>query len=520
VPSKAEAFVYSNPVLPGMYPDPTVCRVGSDFYLACSSFEYFPGVPIFHSRDLVSWRQLGHVLTRPGQLDLTGVPSSGGIYAPTLRYHDGRFYLVTTLVGRGNFVVTADDPRGPWSDPHWLDEEGFDPSLNFLDGRVFYTRVGPGSDADHPFVYQAELGLSGGGLEIPRRPRVVWKGTGGVWPEGPHLYRRGRWFYLVTAEGGTSYDHSVVVARSTRPGGPFEASPHGPLLTHRDRPRHPIQATGHADLVELEDGSTWAVLLAIRPAGRRHSHLGRETFLAPVEWGDDGWPRMPPLELELEGPPLRRAAQSSPAGRDEFPGRRLSSTWVFVRNPSDEAWSLQERPGCLRLRGCEASLRDVGPLALVCRRQQHFEVGVRTLLDFVPEHPNEQAGLCVRVTEAFHAAALVGRGRRGRELTLVHVSGGRTRTLGRAKLDDGPVLLAVEASASAYRFLGGTGESLQELGRIPTRSFSAETILHRTGRHHFTGAMIGLLATGNGSRASVPADFHWFDYVARQSAAV
>src|SRR4029453_8464218 len=135
---------FSNPILSGMHPDPTVCRVGSDFYLACSSFEYFPGVPIFHSRDLVSWRQLGHALTRPGQLDLTGVPSSGGIYAPTLRYHDGRFYLVTTLVGRGNFVVTADDPRGPWSDPHWLDEEGFDPSLDFLDGRVFYTRVGPG----------------------------------------------------------------------------------------------------------------------------------------------------------------------------------------------------------------------------------------------------------------------------------------------------------------------------------------------------------------------------------------
>ena len=276
---------FENPVLPGMHPDPTICRVGRDFYLACSSFEYFPGVPIFHSRDLVGWRQIGHALTRRSQLDLSGVPSSDGIYAPTLRHHDGTFYLVTTLVGSGNFLVTAKHPRGPWSDPCWLDSDGIDPSLAFLDDRVYYTRNGPGADPDHPFVYQAELAWSGGVPSLVRKPRVIWRGTGGIWPEAPHLYRRGRWFYLLTAEGGTSYGHSVVVARSGRPYGPFVASPHGPLLTHRDRPRHAIQATGHADLVELDDGSTWAVLLGIRPAAGRNHHLGRETFLAPVAWG-------------------------------------------------------------------------------------------------------------------------------------------------------------------------------------------------------------------------------------------
>ena len=505
---------FENPVLPGMYPDPTVCRVGRDFYLACSSFEYFPGVPIFRSRDLVSWEQLGHVLTRPSQLDLAAAPSSGGIYAPTLRHHGGRFYLVTTLVGRGNFLVTADDPYGPWSDPQWLDEEGFDPSLAFLDGRLYYTRAGPGADDDHPFVHQTELAVTGDGIALAQAPRAIWQGTGGVWTEGPHLYRRRGRYYLMAAEGGTSYDHSVVVARSERPDGPFEASPHGPVVTHRDRPEHPIQAVGHADLVELADGSTWAVVLGIRPTEGRHHHLGRETFLAPVEWGDDGWPRMSPIELSMQPPPLPR---DSPLGTvpDDFADPDLSPSWVFVRNPPDRAWSLSERPGCLRLWGGPGSLRDVAPLAMVCRRQQQFEVAVSTLLEFAPESANEEAGLCVRANEAFHAALLVGLGNRGRELRLVHTEAGRPRTLGRAPLDEGPVTLALEASAAEYRFLGGTGGSLRQLGRVATRAFSAETILGATAKHHFTGAMIGLLATGNGLRSSVPADFHWFQSTQR-----
>ncbi len=303
-----------------MHPDPSVCRVGRDFYLACSSFEYFPGVPLFASRDLVTWRPIGHALTRRSQLDLSGVPSSGGIYAPTLRHHDGTFFVVTTLVGRGNFVVTARDPRGPWSDPIWLDEDGIDPSLAFLDERIYYTRNGRGADRDHPFVYQGELTREADGFRMTRTPRVIWKGTGGVWPEAPHLYRRDGWHYLVTAEGGTSYGHSVVVARSRRPYGPFEPSPHGPLITHRGRPRHPIQATGHADLVDLEDGTTWAVLLGIRPTGGRHHHLGRETYLAPVHWRQDGWPRMPPLELTMQGPALPALRPSGPRRPPGLPG--------------------------------------------------------------------------------------------------------------------------------------------------------------------------------------------------------
>ena len=495
-----------------MHPDPTICRVGRDFYLACSSFEYFPGVPIFHSRDLVGWRQIGHALTRRTQLDLTGAPSSGGIYAPTLRHHDGTFYLVTTQVERGHLVVTARSPRGPWSDPVWLEGDGIDPSLAFLDGRVYLTRNGRGSDRDHPFIYQSELVQGAQGLEQATRPRVIWKGTGGIWPEAPHLYRRGDWYYLLTAEGGTSYGHAVVVARSRKPYGPFVPSPHGPLLTHRDRPRDPIQATGHADLVDLEDGSTWAALLGIRPTGGRYHHLGRETVLAPVVWNADGWPRMPGLALRMDGPALPRRGAGEPSERVDFSPPRLPKSVVFVRNPARGSWSLRERPGFLRLWGQPASLTDVGSAALVCRRQQHLEMTAGTRLVFEPRTESEQAGLCVRANESFHAALLVTKGVRGRELRLVRTLGGRQATLGRARLGNGAVAMEVEATRSEYVFRGGTGRRIAELGRVRTRSFSAETIQSRTGRHHFTGAMIGLFATGAGSRATAPADFHWLDY--------
>ena len=241
--------LYKNPILPGFHPDPSVCRVGSDFYLVTSSFEYFPGVPIFHSRDLVHWRQLGFVLTRKSQLDLKNAPSSCGIYAATLRHANGRFYLITTNIGRiGNFFVTARRPEGPWSNPIPIDQEGIDPSLCFADGTVYYTRNGKGRDFEHPVIKQAMIDIETGKLSA--KPRTIWKGLGGIWPEAPHLIEIGEWYYLVTAEGGTSYGHSIVVARSRQPFGPFVGCPRNPILTHRDRPRSPIQATGHADWVE------------------------------------------------------------------------------------------------------------------------------------------------------------------------------------------------------------------------------------------------------------------------------
>src|SRR4030042_2877344 len=222
---------FNNPIISGFYPDPSICRVGEDYYLFTSSFEYFPGVPIFHSKDLVHWRQIGYCLTRKSQLPLNNVRASGGIYAPTLRYHDGTFYMVTTNVdGGGNFYVTAKNPAGPWSEPVWLDHSGMDPSLFFDDdGKVYYTRHEGAGDG---YVAQRILNIETGKLEGPLRK--IWGGTGGVWVESPHLYKINGKYYLTAAEGGTSYGHTQVIARSDSPWGPFESCPYNPILTHRN----------------------------------------------------------------------------------------------------------------------------------------------------------------------------------------------------------------------------------------------------------------------------------------------
>jgi len=458
---------FRNPILPGFYPDPSLCRVGRDFYLVTSSFEYFPGVPIFHSRDLVHWRQLGHVLARKSQLDLSGVASSGGIYAPTLRYHRGRFFLVSTHVGGGgNFLVTASRPEGPWSDPVWIDQGGFDPSLFFDRGRVYYARDGKGADFDHPVIEQAELDLGTGRLKGSMR--VIWRGAGGVWPEGAHLYSLHGCTYLLAAEGGTAYGHCEVAARADSPWGPFEPCPHNPILSHGQRRGQSIQATGHADLVTLDDGSAWAVFLGIRPRCGRHHHLGRETFLAPVHFSDDGWPIIGEngqVGLEMAAPELRRHLFVSAPAREDFDGAVLDPAWVHVRNPPEDAIALKERAGHLRLWGQPASLDDVGPVAFVGRRQQHFTLCCKTRLDFSPQQSGDEAGLSVRAREDFHIDLAVRLGRAGREVVAVRRTGGASRVLGRVPIAAGPIELCICAENDDYQLLVGKGRGRVLLGR-------------------------------------------------------
>jgi alpha-N-arabinofuranosidase len=504
---------FQNPILAGCHPDPSICRVGDDFYLVTSSFEYFPGVPIFHSRDLIHWRAIGHVLTRKSQLDLEGVASSRGIYAPTLRYGRGRYYVVTTHVERGgNFYVWARRPEGPWSDPVWIDASGIDPSFLFDGDTVYYTRNGRGADFDHPVIYQAPIDLKAG--KLLGKMRRIWSGTGGVWPEAPHLYKIRNKYYLVTAEGGTSYGHSVVVARGAAPFGPFEPCPNNPILTHRDRPRHPIQATGHADFVELPDGTWWAVYLGIRPSRGRHHHLGRETFLAPVGWTQDGWPTIGGTgraSLEAPAPRLPAASSPPPSPRDDFDAPTLARTWTFVRNPNPRDWSLTDRPGALRLWGSPLTLDDVASPALIARRQQDFAVHCRASLDFSPQHDDEEAGITIRADEShrYDLAVRLAKGRR--EAVLRRRLRGVSRVVGRRFLREGPIQLAIEATQRHYVFRVGAG-ALGLLGTLPTAALSAENV----GAHGpmcFTGVYIGLYATGNGRRSTVPADFDWFEYV-------
>jgi alpha-N-arabinofuranosidase len=501
---------YQNPVIPGFYPDPSICRVGRDYYLATSSFEYFPGVPLFHSTDLVHFKPIGYALTRASQLPLEGVQSSRGIFAPTLRHHDGVFHLVTTNVtGGGNFYVTSRDPRGPWSEPVWLDEqEGIDPSLFFDDdGTVYYTREGGG---EHGGVYQTVLDISSG--KLIGTPRLVWSGTGGRWPEGPHLYKRRGIYYLFISEGGTGYDHMLTVARSHSPWGPFESYARNPVLTHRDRGGHPIQATGHGDWVQTPEGRDFLLFLGIRPPDGKHHHLGRETFLAKLTWTDDSWPVIGnngtvELMMSASGLPSRTPFKSPPL-RDDFDRDELSLCYNFVRNPSPVSFSLRERPGFLRLYGQRASLDDIGSPAFVGRRQQHFVCRASTLCDFNPTHEHIEAGLVVRANEENHYDLVIGLVNGQRTARLRLRTGGVTSIGTPCPLPDGPIELCARATAQRYEFaVNSPGHGERTLGSAATAALSSEAA------GTFTGAYLGMFAGSSTDQHRVPADFDWFDYI-------
>jgi xylan 1,4-beta-xylosidase len=503
---------YRNPVLPGTNPDPSACRVGEDFYLVTSSFEYFPGVPIYHSRDLVHWRQIGHVLTRETQLPLSGVKSSMGIFAPTLRYHDGTFYMVTTnMEGGGSFYVTATEPEGPWSDPIWVKESVFtmDPSLFFDDdGKVYYTRHGGQRNGA---IYQAEIDIATGKLQA--QPTKIWDGTGGIWPEGPHLYKVDGTYYLMISEGGTSYEHQVTVARSSSPWGPFEVNPKNPILTHVDRPKHPIQATGHAELLDTPNGQWWMVLLGIRPSTPRRHHIGRETFLAPVAWSKAGWPVVNggrPIELEMSSDGLPPAHPwPEPPSRNEFDEQELGFEWNYVRNPEFENYTLTERSGFLRLKGTTVSLRDVASPTLVLLRQRHHRVTFSTEVE-VQARVGQRAGLVVRGNEDNYFTLLVegtrAAGEPPRSVVLTTRIAGKSVEVGRQPVVDGPVVLSIEGYPDRYEFFFAQGNgSRRPLGTGPTTPFAYEET------QSFTGAFIGLYAQSDRPNEPTVADFAWFE---------
>lgn len=514
---------FRNPVLPGFAADPSVCRVGGDHYLVNSSFELFPGLPIHHSRDLVHWRLIGHGLASDSALSLAGRGSSRGLFAPTIRHGAGRFWIVCTDVdGGGGFLLHASDPAGPWSDPVWLPEPGFgmDPSLFFDDdGTVYYTRHGGG---ERGAVWQAEIDLAAGRLRGPARE--IWRGTGGIWPEGPHLYKRLGWYYLLIAEGGTSYGHAVTMARSRSPWGPFEPHPGNPVLTHRDRPEEPLQALGHADLVLTGDAHDWAVLLGVRAQtvdGVRHHHLGRETLLAPLRWGGDGWPlfnegRPLPLALPASGlPPL--APWPEPAALERFdPSQALPLHWQRVRGAGVGRWSLQARPGWLRLLPGPEGLADIGTPALLLRPQRDAAMHVSTVLEHEPQAPGDAAGLALRQSEAHHATVQLGWAG-ARVVQLRHRAGGTDRLLATQPVPPGPVALGIEATPGCYRFAwrpvapGSVQDSpladgWQPLGELPTAALSTETA------GGFLGVHFGPFAEASRQRpapAAPGADFAW-----------
>lgn len=507
---------YTNPIISGFYPDPSICRVKDDFYMITSTFEYFPGVPIFHSRDLVNWEQIGHCLTTREQLNLGNMHSSGGIFAPTLRYHKGRFYMITTNVSyKGNFFVTAEKPEGPWSDPVWLPEwPGIDPSLFFdEDGSVYITGTA-GNDREETGIYQAQIAIETGKLISERK--LIWKGTGGAYPEGPHLYKKDSQYYLMISEGGTEYGHMLTIARSQFPSGPFKSNPSNPILSHRSK-KSPIQGTGHADLIQFTDGSWWGVFLAYRPIGYfpKH-HLGREAFLSPVEWTEDGWPIFGAdgiVNSQMTAPHLQIAQKLNKNVDDHFANSSLDIEWNHRGNPDTTSYLFGTDSEGLELIGKESNLSDNKASTFLGRRQAHFDCDISTLMEFHP-NDNEEAGITVFANEQFHYDLALTKENGQSKIILRKTVGSISIIEKTLDYSFESVVFKVKSDQHEYHFsITNPSGVTTELGKGECGFLSKEVA------GGFTGVYFGLFATGNGNKCKSSARFNWFKYYGRQSLA-
>lgn len=479
--------MHANPILAGFNPDPSIVRAPDGYYLVTSSFEYLPGLPVHHSPDLESWQLVGHVATREEQVRIAHVPTPGGVWAPTLRYRDGVFYLIVSvfLGGRGCVVFTAADPAGPWSDGTVIGAvDGIDPDLAWDDDGTAYVTFARHPDA----IQQVRVDLATG--ETLEKPRPLWSGSGLYSPEGPHLYRRGDWWYLLAAEGGTDRGHAVTVARSRRPDGPFESAPHNPLLTAAGT-GSPVQNTGHADLVELSDGGTAMVLLGVRPVGlaKSFSPLGRETFLAAVDW-IDGWPHARMPQLGATPPEQLEYDFSNGAGLDD-------PRWIGVRRtPAD--FSAPTSKGLL-LRG-EGNTMGAPRPCFVAQRQRHLGMEFRALLDI----GSGTGGIAVRNAEDNWFGIEARQDGDAVRITARAVVAGFDRTW-EATVPPGDVELAVVASPPPSDFRAGAvgGDRIRLLvrGARPGGSAEGELLTELDGRHWafetakaFTGRAFGVFA--------------------------
>lgn len=414
----AHSQQYSNPILAGFHPDPSICRVGNDYYLVNSSFAYYPGLPIFYSKDLASWEQIGNAMNRPEQLDLIGAGVSRGLFAPTIRYHKGLYYIVCTLVDKGgNFVITAKNPKGRWSNPTWLKNvDGIDPSLYFDETNDKAYIVYNSNPPDNQSLYNGhrtirmrsfdyknlkagedEKILVNGGTDISKKP---------IWIEGPHIYKINGWYYLMCAEGGTGYDHSEVIFKSKNVDGPYESYSRNPILTQRHldaKRKDPITSTGHADLVETPDGKWYAVFLGCRPYEGDYYNTGRETFMAPVHWKDE-WPvitedneevnyfyPLPQRSLKL----LANRYNGNFIYRTQFGGYKLDPRFIFLRTVNKPWYYLQGKKESLHMKVQPETVSETGNPSFIGFRQSHIKCSAVTSLQFKPAAENEKAGLII-----------------------------------------------------------------------------------------------------------------------------
>jgi len=529
----------TNPILRGFNPDPSILRVGDDYYIATSTFEWYPGVQIHHSRDLVHWRLLTRPLRRASQLDMRGDPDSCGIWAPCLTYSDGLFYLIYTDVKRygrasiggmsnaslrdfHNYLVTAEHIDGDWSDPIYLNSSGFDPSLfHDDDGRKYLLNMlwdhRPGQNRFAGIVLQEFLPRE---QKLLGKRRVVFRGTSIGFTEGPHLYKRGGYYHLLVAEGGTFWGHAVTMARSKSIDGPYELHPDKYVLTARDRPHSRLQRTGHGSLMETQNGQVYMAYLCGRPLRNRgRCVLGRETAIQKMVWSEDGWLRtadgdaLP--QVTTPAPKLPSHPFSSPPAREDFDSPELPIDFQWLRTPYPQRiFSLTERPGFLRLFGRE-TLGSQFEQALVARRQQDFCFTAVARMEFNPEHFQQSAGLVLYYNSTkFHYLFLTEDDVIGRHLRVMScVTDIGDSFSAPIPLPTGTAGIELRIDVDYERLVFSyrlPGEAWRQIPQV----FDASIVSDEAGPPtlpNFTGAFVGVCCQ-DGAGTSHPADFDYFEY--------
>jgi len=530
-----------NPIIPGFYPDPSICRVGYDFYLACSSFELYPGIPVFHSKDLANWEQISYAMTMDNGFHVNANMGSGGVMAPTIRWHDGVFYIINANFGdKGNFYVTATDPAGPWSEPHWItDIPDIDCSLFFDNDGTCYL-VSPGNDPDEDNgrgIFLTPYDIKNGKAAGERKK--IWNSAmRNAWaPEAPHLYHIGEYYYLMIAEGGTEHFHSVVIARSREIDGWYEGFKANPVMTHRHLGKYyPIDNVGHADLIDTPDGNWYAVMLGSRIIEGQHKNLGRETYICPVIWEDE-WPVFSPgcgkIEFEYPCDEHLPWTEVKPEPEfDDFNEKNLGLHFSFWGTPYQDYWKIEDsclklkclaRPMARQLYGFDVKNPDMRKddcLSFLGRRQRFIDFDIMAKMKFEPQ-ADEAAGLIIlqasnhqfRFEKALQQAEPV-----MRLVRVTTVQNGLPFLPGyEAKSTedilechgcspDSEIILKVQVRGQEFRFYYGTDEN--NLNSFDTVADGKEINTEEIGG--MIGTMIGMFATGNGTASDNEAAFDYF----------
>ena len=485
-----------NPIIPGFHPDPSIVRVNDDYYIVNSSFQYFPGVPIYHSKDLINWELIGNILDRESQIPLKGASSWLGIYAPTIRYHEGIFYMITTNVeNTGNFMVTSKDPKGPWSEPIWLKQKGIDPSLYFEDGKVYMVSNPDG------VITLCEINPETGEQLTESKP--LWRGCGGRYPEGPHIYKKDGFFYLLISEGGTELAHHLTIARSKDIYGPYEPNPNNPILTNCNNKGQysQIQGTGHGDFVQAKDGSWWVVFLAYRNYEGLYHHLGRETYLAPMEWKEGEWPiinkgnSIEPI-MKVPNIPTKLPKEKRNSKIDN-----KSPEWVYIQNPIKENYKFEE--GKLILTASNSLSSNDRP-TFYGRRQESPKIELETEINIKTLSEECTAGLTVHQIHDGHFDLSVRKNNNKVEILFIY----NIKSLVGEKpiiVEDliEKVKLRIRSDEKKYFFEYSIddGKNYKKIDEQDVSLVSTEVV------GGFTGVVLGMYASGKGI-----AEFLYFDY--------